>query len=243
VLLVLPNEPKAAPIGGLLCPDPQIPACACSFSRSLIDFGAPAAGALLVDEPSDIDHKSSKFALDAGFDATAPTGGEVAVRDGASAGVSEDCDGNIGFCMGAAVGEMYGVRAGEDTAGDAAPPKRFIGCMAFMGCIGGLMDRIAEFMGCMALNAWTGVCWTGGDMGLDCGGAAMDVKRDKLLAGAAVVAGEIGAVWKSSKSSSPSTTAGTTAGNALLVSTLSAPNASSSMPNRSITWALGGGGA
>lgn len=82
-----PNEPNPAAVDALLCPDPQIPACAFSFSRSLIDFPNPdneagdfAPDDALLAEPSDIDHRSSKFALAAGFG-----GGDVAeVRVGLS---------------------------------------------------------------------------------------------------------------------------------------------------------------
>ena len=80
-----------------------MPACAFSLSKSLIDF-APAAGVLglLVDAepPSDIDHKSSKFALAAGFGVPLVVGGDVVF---ARAG----CEGKMDGCMGAPVGDMY----------------------------------------------------------------------------------------------------------------------------------------
>jgi len=94
---VAPKLPRGAPIGGLLADACQIPAWAFSFSRSLIDFAGPPdpAGALLADDPpSDIDQRSSKFALTAGFGVPAAgfgapaTGGEVTVRGGGDVGVS-----------------------------------------------------------------------------------------------------------------------------------------------------------
>ena len=100
-----PNAPKApapAPDADLAFAAPQMPACAFSLSRSLIDF-APAAGVpgLLVDAvpPSDIDHKSSKFALAAGFGVPLVVGGDVVF---ARAG----WEGKMDACIGALVGDM-----------------------------------------------------------------------------------------------------------------------------------------
>lgn len=101
---VLPNAPKPpapAPDAGLAAA-PQIPACDFSLSKSLIDF-APIAGVpgLLADDPpSDIDQRSSKFALAAGF-------GVPAVADGDVVFPREGCEGKIDGCIGAPAGDMY----------------------------------------------------------------------------------------------------------------------------------------
>ena len=108
-----PKAPKPAPIGGLFwdAPLPQIPACAFSCARSLIDlFCTAGAGVelLLADplDPKDIAQRSSKFPLDlapvaAGF-APAPAVPIPGVdREGAAEGVMAGViteEPNIGFC-------------------------------------------------------------------------------------------------------------------------------------------------
>lgn len=154
-----PNAPKApapAPDAGLALAAPQIPACAFSLSRSLIDF-APTAGVpgLLADAdpPSDIDHRSSKFALAPGFGVPLVVIGDVAF---ARAG----CEGKMDGCIGAPVGDMYvGVPAnpelpmlilfmficGTEDMGDMPERALCAGLMVGTGglivvCTGGTMD-------------------------------------------------------------------------------------------------------
>jgi hypothetical protein len=112
-----PNAPVApiAPPPGFCCcdccPDPHIPAWAFSFSKSFIDLLAPvppAAGLLPVDDPSDMDHKSSKLLLGFGF--AAPL--KDAAMVGAIAGVEL-------VRMGSEVGDMVVGRMG----GEVAPPN------------------------------------------------------------------------------------------------------------------------
>lgn len=76
-----PNDPNPAAMDAPLWLDPQIPACAFSFSISLIDFAGPddgVAGFADAELPSPMDHRSSKFALAACFGA----GDVVVVRAG-----------------------------------------------------------------------------------------------------------------------------------------------------------------
>ncbi len=103
-------------MGGLDAAPPHKPALTFSFSRSFIDFPPPAAtvvvGFVPEPPPMDIDHKSSKLALGAGFDAIDETD------------VVDDTDRGVGR-MGAAEKDEA-VVVGFMTVG---PPKRLVfGC-------------------------------------------------------------------------------------------------------------------
>ena len=58
-----PNAPNAPPLFPLSFELPHNPVIAFSFSKSLIDLPADALAGLAVPDPSDSDHRSSKFAL------------------------------------------------------------------------------------------------------------------------------------------------------------------------------------
>ena len=167
-----------------------MPACAFSFSKSLIDLagaGAAFCGFRVDDDPSAMENRSSKLLLDglAAGVAAAPAV-EVVLEvgvDGESIGWEY-----IGVVVGAIGADIVGAIAGaipEYAGGRAA--------VIVVGDAGVVLpSMLNKFTGCCTGAAG---CWTNG--------ADICCRPETTgAAGAAVNPAEGGAVWKSSKSSS-----------------------------------------
>jgi hypothetical protein len=171
-----PNVPKSPNGAGCCGFWPQIAALAFSFSRSLIDFTPVEVVPVgLLDEPRDIDQRSSK--LPEGFVVV------VVVVDGVGDVTLERITGEG---AGAALRDVCGAVLGDNTPIPIPKPV--------------LLESVAA--GCCEYDGFE-ACVTAGREGV--GAELSISKRFGLLVElveAAVVEGETGAVWKSAKSSS-----------------------------------------